>query len=186
MLNSAKKQYYRDNFDKNKHNLRKSWSIIGEIINKKKSNSSLPNKFAIDGKEVDDSNVITNKFNKYFTSIGRNLAKKIPDTAQSHKTYLSGEYNSTFLFTSTTETEILKIITDLKDSACGWDFISPTALRHVKTCLITPITFLCNMSMKYGVVPTELKLAKVIPIFISGDKQYFSNYRIVYYKNELK
>ena len=33
------------------------------------------------------------------------------------------------------------------------------------------------MSMKYGVVPKELKLAKVTPIFKAGDTQLCTNYR---------
>ena len=54
------------------------------------------------------------------------------------------------------------------------------SLLLFKQCLkhyIKPLTYLINSSFESGTFPEELKLAKVIPIFKSGDKQDISNYR---------
>ena len=42
-----------------------------------------------------------------------------------------------------------------------------------------PLTHIMNMSILHGVFPSELKIAKVIPLFKAGDKMVMSNYRPV-------
>ena len=49
-----------------------------------------------------------------------------------------------------------------------------------KQCIdgyISPLTSIINKAITQGTFPRELKLARVIPIFKSGDKQDVSNYR---------
>jgi hypothetical protein len=40
-----------------------------------------------------------------------------------------------------------------------------------------PLTHIINLSLATGVVPQKMKIAKVIPIFKSGDRTLFTNYR---------
>ena len=40
-----------------------------------------------------------------------------------------------------------------------------------------PLTFLINSSLKSGVFPSELKLARVVPILKAGDSSDLTNYR---------
>ena len=42
---------------------------------------------------------------------------------------------------------------------------------------IEPLTYIINMSFMEGVFPSDLKLAKVVPIFKSVDSTKMSNYR---------
>ena len=42
-----------------------------------------------------------------------------------------------------------------------------------------PLTHFINLSIISGVVPGQLKIARVIPLFKSGDKSIFTNYRPV-------
>ena len=81
--------------------------------------------------------------------------------------------------TPATEEEIYKIINHLKDSASGWDEIPPKIIKTVKSDITSPVTYLCNLSFDTGVVPDELKLAKVVPIHKSGQLSNFTNYRPV-------
>ena len=36
---------------------------------------------------------------------------------------------------------------------------------------------ICNFSFSKGIFPLQIKIAKVIPMFKSGDKSQFNNYR---------
>ena len=52
-----------------------------------------------------------------------------------------------------------------------------TACRLFASC--HPLTDIFNLSLSTGIVPEELKLAKVIPIYKKEDPEIFSNYRPV-------
>ena len=50
----------------------------------------------------------------------------------------------------------------------------------LKQCIetyIDPLTYLVNLSINQGIFPDELKIAKVLPIYKSDDKQLIQNYR---------
>ena len=53
---------------------------------------------------------------------------------------------------------------------------SPISGHESKHMLIKPLTYLINSSINKGIFPNELKIAKVIPIFKSGDKTSIENY----------
>ena len=40
-----------------------------------------------------------------------------------------------------------------------------------------PLTVIINQCLKIGIFPNQLKIAKVVPIFKSGDDTLFTNYR---------
>ena len=42
-----------------------------------------------------------------------------------------------------------------------------------------PLTYVLNLSIKSGIVPAQMKLARVVPLYKSGDKSLLSNYRPV-------
>ena len=45
--------------------------------------------------------------------------------------------------------------------------------------IYTPLTYIINLSLNSGAVPQEMKIARVIPLFKSGDKSLLTNYRPV-------
>ena len=65
----------------------------------------------------------------------------------------------------------------LKNSAPGYDDIPTSVMKKCINDYIAPLTYLVNMSIKQGIFPDELKIAKVFPIFKSNDEQYITNYR---------
>ena len=76
------------------------------------------------------------------------------------------------------EYEITETVKSLKNSSAGWAFIPASIAKQCLKHYIKPLTYLINSSFESGTFPEELKLAKVIPIFKSGDKQDISNYRL--------
>ena len=43
--------------------------------------------------------------------------------------------------------------------------------------ILTPLRHICNTSLGQGIFSDEMKIARIIPLFKSGDKQNVSNYR---------
>ena len=52
-------------------------------------------------------------------------------------------------------------------------------IKQIMHVIITPLTKICNLSLNSGIFPDQLKIAKVVPLFKSGDKHNFTNYRPV-------
>ena len=64
-------------------------------------------------------------------------------------------------------------------SSPGHDELPPFVAKACINEFIEPITHMVNESLKSGVFPAELKLARVVPIFKSGDPSLLTtcNYR---------
>ena len=83
-----------------------------------------------------------------------------------------------FFFISTDPGEILKITNKLKmKSSQGFDNISTKLLKSTIDEILIPLTHIINLSMQSGTVPEKMKIAKIIPIYKSGEKDIFNNYR---------
>ena len=76
------------------------------------------------------------------------------------------------------ESEILKELKNLKrKKASGLDNFPPGLLKDAAHVLTKPLTFIINFFIETGVVPSEWKVAKVIPLYKSGSLAEIDNYR---------
>ena len=50
-------------------------------------------------------------------------------------------------------------------------------LKCIAVNIITPLSYLINLSLETGIVPTILKIYRIIPLFKKGDTKLFTNYR---------
>jgi len=50
-------------------------------------------------------------------------------------------------------------------------------VKNLTPNILAPLLDICNKSLQQGIFPEKIKTAKVIPIFKSGDKSCYSNYR---------
>ena len=178
-IRTAKREYYVHEFTKYKNDIRKTWDILKDIINTKKSKSDFPPYFTDLGIKISGSKTIADKFNEYFTKIGPEHARSI-DT--SHKipfdNYLKSPCQLSFQFQYTTPDSIEKIIGDLKPkSSAGYDNLSSKLLKDIKGIISCPLSIIINQSLCSGIFPSKLKLAKVIPLYKKEDQRVFGNYR---------
>ena len=74
-IKEAKKLYYHRTFLLYQHNVRKTWSVIKETLQRKKKHE-LPNEIVWNNHVITDMNEIANEFNRYFISIGQSLSEK--------------------------------------------------------------------------------------------------------------
>ena len=117
--------------------------------------------------------------NKYFSSKGHNLASKMPNSPKQFTDYLPKlDFASSFFFNPVSPSEIdSEIMTIQLNKAHGLYSFPTRILRSAKHIISQPLSMLINKSIEYGTYPSKLKLAKVIPIYKSGDESDPSNYR---------
>ena len=177
-LRLAKRIYYDKQFDYFKSNIKRSWKLINEVINKNKGSRKLPAIFNLNDTDISDPVEIANHFCDYFNNIGYNLAKKIPDANISHRTHLSGTYSSSISLNLTTQLEVSDIINSLRSgTAAGYDNIPISALKDSVDLISGPLAHIINLSISSGYFPDNMKIARVIPLFKSSDRRIFQNYR---------
>ena len=73
--------------------------------------------------------------------------------------------------------EVTNVIISLKESSPGWDNIPAFILKQCMDCFVNPLTHIINRSFIEGIFPKELKLARVVPIYKSGDSTSITNYK---------
>ena len=66
LIRHAKIQYCADQFNKNKSNIRHTWSTIKEILDKCKEKKDFPAFFTLNGENIEDKTEISNTFNIFF------------------------------------------------------------------------------------------------------------------------
>ena len=55
--------------------------------------------------------------------------------------------------------------------------VSTYFIKQTLPAFIVPLHHIFNLSLNNGVIPAQLKIAKVIPIHKNGDKSSMDNYR---------
>jgi len=176
-LKESENRYYTNLLLENRNSTQKIWKVYGELMsNKKKKNNSI-NKILFEGNEMTDPADIANTFNKYFSTIGLNLAKKFKNDNK-YKQYLDGNFEKSMFLLPVTELEVLEEIQKLAiDKSPGHDEISPKLIKTSVRSILTPLTNIFNKSFEQGIVPEILKIAKVIPLFKKKDPFIVENYR---------
>ena len=158
-----------------KHDVSKTWGVLRQSIGLTRPKVSRNLKFDYNNKIISDDTEIANAFNNFFASIGTELASKITSTLNP-MTYISNIENSIFV-PDVTENDVWNVIAQLKNSSAGWDHFPAIVAKQCINGYITPLTHVINLSLIQGVFPSELKLARVVPIYKNGDRQQITNYR---------
>ena len=52
-------------------------------------------------------------------------------------------------------------------------------IKEVLDLIVQPLTYITNLSLSSGIVPDQMKIARVVPLFKTGDLSQFTNYRPV-------
>ena len=177
LLRVAERDHYHELITTNKDNLKKTWSIMKHIINKKKQSVN-PDYFMHNSSKITNKKEIASHFNDFFVNIGSSLANKIPQSNKSPLSYLTDNYPNSFFLTPVNKNELILILKQLKtNSSSGWDDISPKILQTSHPFILDPLLHLINLSLNQGIFPDVMKIAKVLPLYKGNEKFLFTNYR---------
>ena len=140
----------------------------------------MPSTFRVTDREISDPVEIANGFCDYFTNLGPSLAEKIPTSNKPFSSFLKSDVVNSVFFPSTYQQEIVEICASLSSgSAAGFDNIHIDVVKQNIDIISKPLTRIINLSLSSDIVPKQLKIARIIPLFKSGDQDLYANYRPV-------
>ena len=98
----------------------------------------------------------------------------------SHLSFLSWSFVNSFFLELTAQTEIIDILNSLRPgTAAGCDKVTMWSVKESANFISEPLTHMVNLFIESGIVPDQMKIARVIRLFKSGDNNLFTNYRSV-------
>ena len=134
---------------------------------KQKTNNTVMDTFiTYNGVLCTDNTDIANKFNIYFTTVGNTLSAKLPQIDNDPIELI--ESNPEHLFCMpTTPAAINNIILHSKSNkSTGFDNIDSYVVKQIAPQIVNQLAnnIIFNKSFLTGIVPSKLKIAKVIPL----------------------
>ncbi len=178
LTRKAKFEHLKANLIKSKHDSRRLWQHLKEFTNYKQNQSSLANSFNHNNIKLTSNQDIAQGFNNFFSTITDGL---IPTNNQPSKqaiNYLNGTTYPKMTFTPVNSINLRDIVESMQSkTSSGFDLCSNKILKVILPAIEAPLLHLINKSLTDSTFPAQWKLAKIVPIFKSGDKSLFTNHR---------
>ena len=131
----------------------------------------------INNKKISNQQDIAEEFNKYFCSIGSQLASKL-DGEGDVKTFLEGRVINSIQLFDILEVEVQNEINSLDcKKSVGHDNLPAKFIKLICPIISKPLSIIFNKCFENGEYLDFLKVAKVIPIYKKGKKTEVGNYR---------
>ena len=177
-ITHAKRLHFKRLFDQFKYDIKKTWKIISDSLNKT-SHNTIPDTMIINGLDCTDKKQIADSFNAFFVSVGEQNNANIERHRESHyRDYLTDQVEAQFTFRSISNSDTVRMIKNVKlSNSKGHDGISSDLLKLLGNAISKSITLIINQSLRTGIFPDHLKIAKVFPIFKKDSKKLIKNYR---------
>lgn len=179
-LRAAKRHYYQERILAHQYDMAKTWATINDLMRRKQKVDRIGDEFRIGDRVIKNSTQIANEFNNYFTNIGAEISKIIPPVQESFKDYLGPTSDTSFYLTPVNSNEVETTCRGMRGKhSAGFDGISTNVMKATIEHISIPLTHIFNQSFQQGIFPSNLKMAKIVPIFKNGDRGLLNNYRPV-------
>lgn len=173
MKRSCKKSFYENLLNNTPHN--KFWKHLRSILGHSNKNANIT--LSVNNRKISNDSEVSNAFNNYFSSVGEELANKIPVNNSSPLSNVRCIPDSIYLRPASVN-EVMILIKELDNNKSGGpDNISPKVLKNNSTSFAHLLSKLFNKIVETGEYPDCLKIAKVIPVFKTGNVSDINNYR---------
>lgn len=181
ILRYSKKEYYMKQLDINRNNNKRLWEILNSVIKRGTGQNNYPKIFICNVHEEYNMDVVANSLNEFFVTAGPNLARTITDPGKAQeKSDTLTEIHILCFSQPLMKMKFLKLSKKCKNQkSLDCNDIDMIVVKRVIEAIIKPFTYICNLSFQTGRFPDRMKIAKVIPLYKSGNKHHFTNYRPV-------
>lgn len=134
-----------------------------------------------------EKETVSEKFNTFYTTVASKLVEHLPQCLNNFGRKFvfdfysrKGVFLNNYSFSIVSENKVFKYLSKLGiKKATGLDGIPSRFVRDGASIISCPLAHVINLSLIQGVVPDDLKAARVIPLYKKGHKTEVGNYRPV-------
>ena len=162
-----------------KNNMKNLWLVINYAIGKDTDKTSVLESIKVGNIHLCEAKAISNELARYFASVGKNFADKIPVPENDINHYLNkiNHSDKSFFMQPTTGSEIMMLINNLPNKkSSGPDGINNCLWKELKENLVIPLEIVFNQSLSEGMFPNQMKEAHVVPLHKGKSRNESNNY----------
>jgi len=175
-MRSAKRRYFRQKFRDSAGSTTDTWRLVRRILNSNRKYNEIV--LDVEGSQISDNNRVAEAFNSYFSSVAENIDRSIPLSDVFPLSYLGLlEFNQSFFAVPSDSLEVMRIVNSLKLKGVPLSELPAFIFKKLRMYICPIISEYFNLSVKSGIFPEVLKIARVTPIYKAGDKSSVCNYR---------
>lgn len=130
-----------------------------------------------DGVELTMPGAVADEFSKHFSSVATRLDAQIPPLQQCPIVSMEPPVAYSFFAAPATVAEVLNLIKSFPNKGTSLSEVPCYIYEQLASLLSPTIAFLFKKCLTGGLFPSCLKVARIIPIFKSGEKNNVKNYR---------
>ena len=169
--------HYKQLFEKICKNSKLLWNVVNNLVKKLNDKTGVTELF-VDGIVHTDQTEICDKFNEHFASAGKRVQEKIKAPQRNEPLKTVKRVSKNLSFKKITELQICKVVANMPaNSSSGFDGISNILLKNIISVIKLPLCVIFNKSLKEGIIPDLMKIAKVLPLHKGGERDLPDNYR---------
>jgi len=177
-LRAAKKLFFEKKLSENQNNLKKTWDVLRSAINSGGQKKDPISELFSNGINHTDPVSIASILNHFFTTAPQKIVDELPVSPGPPVVYYNNPTSFTFSSSPVTQAEIIEATSQLMPKKSeDFNGLSMFFIKKFIHVLSSPLLHLISKSLDTGVIPSQLKIAKVVPIFKSGDPLSPDNYR---------
>ena len=179
LIRTSKKLFFEQQLTLYQSNAKKTWELINLATKRPVKNKNFTSCLNINGTITSNPAEIAEKFNNFFVNIATEIEINIPPAVPNVVPIPLTEPDSMFQMSAPIiSQDIIDVIKQLKPKhSLDPTNLSMVMLKSVSHEICMPLKHIVNLSLSTGEIPIQMKTAKVVPIFKSGDPMEINNYR---------
>lgn len=186
-IDKARATNIKNKISSNTGSPRKFWANLKKLMPGKKGsiNSNQNSKISLvddDGCPLEDDFELSNYANKYFVSVGPNLASEIADCNRDNYFLklqrLMDDCSTIDSFAPITLRQLEQVVKSINTTkSSNIEGINNALFKNCLLSTLDQVCYLYNLVLLTAEIPESWKKATVVPIFKEGTKTLISNYR---------
>jgi len=175
-IRNSKVRFFNNKLSQNKDDPRATWKTVN-LLSGRVTKSKTIAEIEVDGSLITDEQSMTERFNSFFSGIALDINSRIPPSRNCPLQYLGPRNVNSMFAEPSSAADVVAVISSLKNKSCNLTTVPVFIFKYFSNVLSSIISNIFNMSLESGIFPTQLKLARVIPVHKAGSTSSLNNYR---------